>query len=277
MLQVGAGETPGDAEIEQRDVLGVHAHDVGRVRVAMEEPVLQDLLEPGVCDGLGQTIALGNLERVDIELVQGGAFHPFQGQHAPARVRPEDAGYRHRFGVGEFARETLGVTAFQRIVQLSEDGAGELVHHADRIHEEPVAEMLLQQFGDLVEEIDVPLDLAGGLGTLHLHGYVHPSGKDGAVHLPDGGGREGNRIEGDKEAFGGEAEVLLDHAAGLLAGKRGHLVLEAHQLGHDLVGQQVGTRAEKLPELDEGRAELLEELADVPPELRGRRTHFAAT
>ena len=90
------------------------------------------------------------------------------------------------------------------------------------------------------------------------------------MHLADRRGRDRHRVELDEQPLERVAELLLDHALGLLERERAHVVLERTQLVDDVRRDDVGTRREQLPELHERRPELLEQLAQVLA-ARGRR------
>ena len=90
-----------------------------------------------------------------------------------------------------------------------------------------------------------------------------PVRKRRAVHLADRRRRDGHRIEGEEETVDRVAEILFDHALGLLERERAHVVLEAAQLRDDVRRHDVGARREQLPELHERRPELVEQLAKM--------------
>ena len=97
------------------------------------------------------------------------------------------------------------------------------------------------------------------------------------MDLADRGSGERLAVELDEEALDRLAELLVDDALDLLVRERAHVVLEPAQLGDDVRRQHVGPHREELAELDEGRAELVEELAEVLAALRRRAVdeHFA--
>src|SRR6185295_7582182 len=74
-------------------------------------------------------------------------------------------------------------------------------------------------------------------------------------------------LELEEEALDRVAEVLDDHALRLLERKRTDVVLEPAQLRDDVRRHDVRTRREQLPELHEGRPELVEQLAEMPAPL----------
>ena len=83
------------------------------------------------------------------------------------------------------------------------------------------------------------------------------------MHLADRGGRDRRRLEVEEEPLERVSQLLLDHPLGLLERERPHVVLEAAQRDDDVGRHDVGPGREKLPELDERRAELVEHLAQV--------------
>ncbi len=83
------------------------------------------------------------------------------------------------------------------------------------------------------------------------------------MHLADGGGRDRRRLEVEEEPLERVSELLLDHPLGLLERERPHVVLQPAQLDDDVRRHDVGPGREKLPELHERRAELVEYLAQV--------------
>ena len=75
----------------------------------------------------------------------------------------------------------------------------------------------------------------------------------------------------DERLLERQAELFLDHDTNLCEGEWAHVVLEAAQLGDDVRRDDVGPRREQLAELDEGRPELVEHLAQMPTALRADR------
>ena len=83
------------------------------------------------------------------------------------------------------------------------------------------------------------------------------------MHLADGGRGDGALVELQEKPLDRVAEVFLEHALDLLERDRANVVLQRSQLGDDVRRHDVGARREQLAELDEGRAELVEHLAQV--------------
>ncbi len=83
------------------------------------------------------------------------------------------------------------------------------------------------------------------------------------MHLADGRGRDRRLVELEEELVDREPELLFDDLLRLLEGERRDLVLERLQLEDDVRRDDVRPRREELAELDEGRAELVEHLAQA--------------
>ena len=164
---------------------------------------------------------------------------------------------------GEVAVERLRVPPLEPVVELLPDLPRELVDERVRVDEVERAHALLHEPRRLVEQHEVGLDLPRRAGTLHLDGDALPVRERRAVHLADRRRRDRHRIELEEQPLDRVAELLLDHALGLLERERPHVVLEAAQLGDDVRRHDVGARREQLPELHERRPELVEQLAQM--------------
>jgi hypothetical protein len=89
------------------------------------------------------------------------------------------------------------------------------------------------------------------------------------VHLADRGSRDRDRVEVGEELLDAQLELLADDALDVLVRDRADVVLELLELDHDVGWDDVGARRQELAELDEGRAELVEHLAQVTAPLGG--------
>ena len=111
---------------------------------------------------------------------------------------------------------------------------------------------------ELVHHLEIARDDLFHPGAQHLDDHIGTVFQRRRVHLRDRGRRERLRFE-SREGFGdGSAERLLDDGARGLVVERRHAVLELGELHGDIGLEQVATRGERLPELDEDGAELLE-------------------
>ncbi len=118
--------------------------------------------------------------------------------------------------------------------------------------------MGLGEARELVHHLEIARDDLFHPGAQHLDDHIGTVFQRRPVHLRDRGRRERLRFE-SREGFGdGSAERLLDDGARGLVVERRHAVLEFGELDGDIGREQVATRGERLPELDEDGAELLE-------------------
>ena len=205
------------------------------------------------------------LQSVEVELRDLRPVQELEREHARRRVLPDDARDDHPRIAREVAVEGVGVPRLVAVVELEPDRARELVDELPRVHELERAHALAEQLRRLVEQPEIRLDLAGGRRPLDLDGHDLAVGQDGAVHLADRGRRDRNLVELEERLLDGEPELLLDHLAHLLERERRDVVLELPQLDDDVRRDDVRPRREELPELHEGRAELVEHLAEPPP------------
>ncbi len=165
--------------------------------------------------------------------------------------------------VSEVPSKRLGVPSFARVVELAADLLRELVDELVRVDEVEGADAFLDHAGGLVEQREVGVDLARRVGPLHLDRDAVPVRQDGAVHLADRGRRDRPLLELDEELLELEPELALDDLAHRGERHGPHVVLEPAQLGDDVRRHDVGAGREQLPELDERRAELVEQLAQA--------------
>ena len=163
----------------------------------------------------------------------------------------------------EVAVQRVRVPRLEPVVELLADRAGELVDDLAHVHEVEGPDALLRDARGLVEEAEVGFDLLGRAGALDLDRDDMAVREHGSVHLADRRGGQRLAVELEEEALDREAEVFEDDALDLFVRERAHVVLEAAQLGDDVRRQDVWTHREQLAELDEGRAELVEELAEM--------------
>ena len=96
-----------------------------------------------------------------------------------------------------------------------------------------------------------------------------PFGRTARCTWPIDAAASGSRVELEEETLDRLAELLLDDAFDVLVREWAHVVLEASELRDDVRRQDVWPHREQLAELDEGRAQLVEELAEALAALRG--------
>ena len=149
LLEVLAPEKAGRAEVKQGDPPLPEVRDVGRMRVPVEEAVVQYLLEPAVGDGRRKITALLGRQGGDQRAVEGRPVDALHGQYAAGAMAPEHAGDAHQAPSGEVLREPFGVPSFEDVVEFASDRTRELVHH--RVQRESDVHTPIQQLRPTAE------------------------------------------------------------------------------------------------------------------------------
>ena len=227
------------------------------MRVRVEEAVDHHLL----VEGLEQLLRRGRADRAlgrDRDRSAGDVAH-----HQEAAGR--EVGVDRRDGEAVERRDHLPhpghVLGFVPEVQLAVERFGQVLEHGfevdHRLQTRPVARLL----GEHLEQREVLLDQATGLGTLHLDHGLLAVREDRAVDLGDRARGERLGLDVLEDVFPRHAELLLHHEDDLLLRQRRHVVLELRQLLDEFRRQEVGPRRQDLSELAEGGPELLERLA----------------
>jgi hypothetical protein len=81
--------------------------------------------------------------------------------------------------------ERLGVAALLAVIELLADRPGELVDDLPCVDEVERTYSLADELRCLFEELDIALDLAGGVRSLHLDGDTPAVWQQRPVYLPD--------------------------------------------------------------------------------------------
>ena len=237
--------------------------DVRRVRVAVEDAVLEDHRHPRLRHQVGEPAALLQRVLVRVDVLDLRALEVLERQHARPRVGPEhlrDADVRV---AGEVAMKGLGVPRLVPVVELLPDRAAELVHETARVDEVEGTYALLRDLRRLVEKLEVGLDLLGSVRPLHLHGDTAAVRERGVMDLADRRGGDRPLRELGEELLDRQAELGQDDLLDLVVRHRRDVVLQLPQLDDDVRRHDVRPGREQLAELHECRAELVEHLAQV--------------
>ena len=235
LRHVVVGELARRSEVDEPDRAGLLEHeDVRRMRVAVEEAVPEDHRHPRLRDLVREVAPLLDRQRQRVDVGELRSLEPLEREHARARVRPVHLRHVHVRLAGEVVVERLRVPRLEAVVELLADLPRELVDEPARVDEVERVHALLHELRRLVEQRDVGLDLPWRARPLHLDGDLLAVREHRAVHLPDRRGGDGLALELEEEPLDRVAEVLDDHALGLLERERTHVVLEAAQLGDDV-------------------------------------------
>ncbi len=109
-----------------------------------------------------------------------------------------------------------------------------------------------------LEEREILLDLAAGVGPLRLDDDALAADERRAMHLADRAGGQRLRLDRVEHVLPGNAQLLLHHRDDLGLAHRRHFVLQRGELRDELRRQEIRAGRENLPELGEGRPKLLQ-------------------
>ena len=246
------------------------------MRIGVHLAVHEDHVQVGAHDGFRQRpeVLFGPAQPADLgDLDAVGQVH---GQHAlagviPNRLRHDDLGIFRK--VGPEADEVVGLDA---IVEFGQQRLAELMHPVGETHAAADVGPAIRLAGDRGHGIEVGDDGLEHARALHLDRDRPSIPQARAVHLRQRGRAERLRVEFGKGLRQLHAERVLDKRAHFVGRQRGDVVLHALQRGQVLRRHHVGACGQRLPHLDEGRAQRLQVVHEgfrpgVCPSLRQRR------
>mmetsp|Transcript_556 Transcript_556/g.1719 ORF Transcript_556/g.1719 Transcript_556/m.1719 type:complete len:248 (-) Transcript_556:237-980(-) len=199
--------------------------------------------------------------------VEARAVNPLRDEHLARRQVAHDNRCGHGVEAAVLHRldEGLRVLRLVNVVRLGDEPAPPLVDERAReldvlgeglLPRERIAHAHLPRREEAEDE-EVERNLGEDVGPLHLHRHFAPVLERRLVHLPDRRGRE--RFVGDLCKHGGEVlhvQLVPHDLTRALRVERGHGILQRAQLKRVRLGDQVRPDRQRLPELDERRAEL---------------------
>ena len=198
-----------EAEVEERDrAVGVEAV-VARMRVAVEHAVAvhRALREPE--EHLGGALLR---RRVGAATRTRPTSRP--SAHSVTSTRCVDSSVDD---LGDANEGMTAVPAPERLLVRGLDAVVELVVHArpqlvdQRLDVEPLQRERGEEVVEHLGVVEIGSDRAIDAGVLHLDRDLATVGKDGSVHLTDGGCRHRDRVPVEEEAAGLVAELAADH------------------------------------------------------------------
>ena len=203
------GDPPDHSEVEKSEPPVLRQEDVSGMRVRVEEPVDQDLLQIGLVELFGERGAVGlePLERGERrDLSTEDEVHR---QHARSRVVLDRGRNREPPELLQVLAQRQQVLGFLAVIELAEKSLAELVHHLLELVEPSGLGVPVEQLGDLGEGGQVFHDLLADAGSLDLDGDRAAVPQDCAMHLPERRGRERSGLEFRKRLRDADAELFV--------------------------------------------------------------------
>ena len=169
----------------------VEDEHVGRVRVAVEEPVPEDHLHPGLGGAVGELAPLLERRRLQVEVGELDAVQVLEREHPARRSSSSRPSARRRAP----SRRSCGGTcprAAPRACSRAPGGCCARTRRraSSRVDEVERADALLDHPRRLVEQREVGLDLPRRVRPLHLDDHLVAVRERRAVHLADRGRRD---------------------------------------------------------------------------------------
>ena len=165
------------------------------------------------------------------------------------------------FGVVEVLAELLDAAGLADEVELGEDRVLELADDRGRRVELDLFDGRLEQAREIEEDIQIAADLLLDIRALYLDDHLDAVVGARSMGLSDTGCGERFLLEGRVGLVECAAQFVFDLLFDLVEAKGRHLVLEVLELLDELRRHDVRACREDLPELDEGRTEVLEHLS----------------
>ena len=161
--------------------------------------------------------------------------------------------------------------ALAQHVELVEEDLLELRNDRRRVEPAHRRNEALREARDDPQEPHVAPDHLLETRPHHLDDDRSPAREPCLVHLGDGGGGEGRFVERLERLPNGGAEGTLHDLPGRRARERRHVVTQERQLRGNVVGDEIRTGGQGLPELHEDGSERLEGPPDPDPARRPPR------
>ena len=232
------------AEVQEDDRAVLLHQDVAGVRIGVEEALHQHHPQVGLHEVLHHPRE-GDRPRREllVQPVHLGAMDELRHQHPPARERVDHPRGAHPRVGGEDLAEALGVPRLFPQIRLLADPALELAEDGREGPDVVVREEDVQEEEDAEGDVEVERDEGLDTGAEHLHRYVLAPG-DGAVHLPQRRGGDGDAVEALEGLAHRAAELRHQHGLDRLHRHRRDGVLEAADLAEVGLRDDVGAGGE---------------------------------
>ena len=259
-------DLPGHAAVDEGDRAVLEGEDVARVRIGVEEAELEahaeDRVRAGGDDRLGailrQVAPPHRREQRAVDLVHR--------EDPPRGHRPVDLGEAHPRRGGAVARllrpgpeepgESIARASLVLEVDLASEFLRELPHHLGRAVRE-VLEAMLHESREQLQDVHVRRDDPLRIGPQDLEDDLAPVAPDRPVHLRHRGCGERGLVDRLEEFVEAIPELARKTLADQRERHRRDRRMQLRELRRPRRRNEIGPQAQDLPELHEGRAELL--------------------
>ena len=198
-----------EAEVEQADPVPLDDDDVAGVRIAVEEPVGEELVEARVEDVPGELL-LVHAARVLQDFLELAALQFLERDHGLARQLAVQLRNHHVRPLRVVPGELLDVARFVLEIELEQHRAAEFGDDAGRRVDAGLLDHALEKPRQVEEEVGVGADLLLDNRPLHLDDDVLAALQPRAVDLRDRSRRHRFRIDPREQLVRGLAEALVD-------------------------------------------------------------------
>mmetsp|Transcript_37059 Transcript_37059/g.84288 ORF Transcript_37059/g.84288 Transcript_37059/m.84288 type:complete len:373 (-) Transcript_37059:652-1770(-) len=263
-VPAGLRERRHHPKVEVREIAVLGLEEVARVRIRVEEPVVEKLLQVALhadLDQLGPGLALylrppRPLRRVIALALRPGRLcplDPFHGEDLAGAEIGVDAWHHQPFDVPVQLPESDRVIRLLVIIDLLEKPARKLVKNRRKVRTQ--LQNHLPNPRDAAQDVHIERDERCEPRALnldsHLLSWRHPA-QPRPIHLAEGRRGHGRHRQPLQHLSNVSPEVSSNDPGSLLRRERTHIILQRTQCIHVLLPHQVRPVGERLPDLDPG-------------------------
>src|SRR5688500_3239283 len=173
------------AKVDQRQPPVVSNEDVAGMRICVEEPVDESLMQICLYQLVGKTcgISIQKCDRVQRGYLR--ATHVFHRQDAFADVSLDWRRHEDALVLSKILFQRVEMVRLDRIVELFHERLAELLDHRGEFIPPATFCVVIDEYGDLVEHLQIAEYLVENIGPLYLDGNRPSVAECRAMHLPE--------------------------------------------------------------------------------------------